>query len=303
MPHIPRWLRCLPGVNRLRSIFLARAADQYWSQAFADGGVRTWMAEELCRRSINEAISGSPNEWPMEWFKRVHCQEPFALGLSLGCGEGALERDARQKGICQQIVGIDISEAALSSAQQAAVNDGIDGIDYYRGDFNSLQLAPARYDIVFVHQAMHHVNRLEHCCQQIASTLKDGGLLYLDEYIGPSRTDWCPKLLAEVNTVFTALPASLRLGSSIPAPIEQHDPSEAIRSAEIMAVLEQNFEIVERRDYGGNLLSLILPCLRWESIEPEQRGELLTRLIDQEKALLRSGASSYYTVVIARPRS
>lgn len=260
------------------------------------------MAEEVCRFYINEQISGSPHEWPMEWFKRVRVSEPFPLGLSVGCGDGALERDVRRKEICREVVGVDISAAALDMARRQAADEGLSGITYTRGDFNRFELPPGKYDIVFVHQAMHHVAELEHCVAQLARTLVGDGILYLDEYVGPSRTDWNEARLAAANEVYASLPASLRPLPRLPMPIHPNDPSEAIRSSEIVPVVSSCFEVLERRDYGGNLLALLTPYIRWDQLDETGRDELLRDLIAREKEMLRAGEASFHTLILATPK-
>jgi SAM-dependent methyltransferase len=277
-------------------------AERYWGHAFEQGGVTTWMSEEQCRRSINEMITGSADEWPMDWFQRVFSPDPKSIGLSLGCGDGALERDVRKKGVCREVTGIDLSSRALELAATTASDEGLDGIFYERADFNDLDLEPDRYDIVFFHQAMHHVANLEGCVQQIQKTLRKDGLFYLDEYVGPSRDRWTDALLERGNTVFQTLPKSVRRARKVPFPIEEEDPSEAIRSAEIVPLIEAGFEIVEKRDYGGNLLSVIHPLVRWNTMDEDTHRYYLDRIIEEERALLAEGTPSYYTVIIAKNR-
>jgi SAM-dependent methyltransferase len=277
-------------------------AERYWSDAFDHGGITTWMSEERCRLSINQMITGSANEWPMEWFQRVFAPDPDSIGLSLGCGDGALERDVRAKDICREITGVDLSRRALELAAKTASADGLEGISYERGDFNDLDLEADRFDIVFFHQAMHHVANLEGCLEQIQKTLKKDGYFYLDEYVGPSRDQWTDTLVEAANEVYRTLPNSIRRSRSVPFPIEEDDPSEAVRSGDIVPLVEAGFDIIERRDYGGNLLSLIHPLLRWDSMNEDSRGEVLESLIEEERNLLAAGAPTYYTVIIARNR-
>lgn len=277
-------------------------AEKYWTQAFEQGGITTWMSEERCRRAANKMVTGSGDEWPMEWFGRVYAESPFTIGLSLGCGDGALERDVRKKNICREIVGVDLSEGALRIAAEEAAKDGLDGITYQRGDFNRLDLPQDTYDVVFFHQAMHHVADLEHCVRQIRKTLKPGGLFYLDEFVGPSRTEWDDSLVADANAHFQSIPRKIRRCGSVPFPIEEDDPSEAIRSSEIVPLVSEHFDVIEHRDYGGNLLALIHPILKWDVLDDTARGQLLDELIERESILLDAGALSYYTVIVARNR-
>ena len=272
---------------------------KYWTRAFSQGGITTWMAEQQCRSYINELVSGSPHTWPMEWFQREFVTRPFPLGLSVGCGDGALERDVRRKGICHEIVGLDISEGALEIARQKAAEDGLAGISYEQGDFNTFELPEKRYEIVFFHQSMHHVANLEHCVAQIASTLKPGGLLYLDEYVGPSRTEWQDSLLMTVNDVYSTIPRAARRTVDVPAPVEVDDPSEAVRSSEICEIVSRHFTTLTRRDYGGNLLALIHPLVDWTRLDAKQKTRILDQLTSRERDLLRSGVPTFYSVIVA----
>ncbi len=43
------------------------------------------------RRRLNQRVTGSPDEWPIDWLAREWIPNPFPRALSLGCGEGALE--------------------------------------------------------------------------------------------------------------------------------------------------------------------------------------------------------------------
>jgi 2-polyprenyl-3-methyl-5-hydroxy-6-metoxy-1,4-benzoquinol methylase len=74
------------------------------------------MHGPLVRCYINQSVSGDPNVWPMEWLRQFLGAHTFDEGLSLGCGDGALERDIRRKNICRDVLGIDASSEALTIA-------------------------------------------------------------------------------------------------------------------------------------------------------------------------------------------
>jgi SAM-dependent methyltransferase len=279
---------------------------RYWGRALAEGRLRTWAAEPTVRRCLNRRVTGSPDVWPLEWFAAEIAEGPFPRALSLGCGEGVLERDLMAKGLCGTVLGLDLSEQALALARQRAREAGHPGIAYERADLDRLRLEPGSYDAVFVHQALHHVRELEACLGQAAGALKAGGVLYADEYVGPSRHEWRRELLAAAEAVFRELPAAARsrrrwrpLGGSLPLPVDWRDPSEAVRSSEIVPLIETLFEVRERRDYGGNLLAVIYPHLRLDALEPAAREEVLGLLLAREDELLASGVASYYAVIVA----
>lgn len=295
-PH-RSWPRRLAG-RLTRRLHLSRA-EKFWSSAFEAGGIETWLAEPRVRQHANQQITGSPHEWPVDCFKRLYVSKPFEHALSVGCGEGALERDLRKKDICWRATGIDLSRSALKAARAAAARDGILRIRYRRADFNTFKLRENHHDLVFFHQSLHHVANLEHCLGEVEKTLTPGGFLYLDEYVGPSRDEWNDELLEPACRVYLELPEEVRKSDRIPLPIEVDDPSEAIRSSEIVPMVRERFTVLHQRDYGGNVLALVHPLIRWEILEPRAKDELLEALIREERSLLDAGATSLYTVILA----
>ena len=69
------------------------------------------------------------------------------------------------------------------------------------------------------------------------------------------------------------------------------DPTEAVRAAEILPILEERFEIVERRPYGGSVLMPLLDDIagNFAADEPEAQ-QLLEMLFAIEDALMACGA-------------
>lgn len=288
-------------LQRLRS----RLAERFWSKSFRDGGIRTWMAEPAARAAINRRVTGSPHRWPVEWLAEEIGHAPFDDAVSLGCGDGGLERDLARKGLARRILGLDLAEPALALARDRARDEGFDGLRYERADFNALRLPRGAHDAAFFHQSLHHVEDLEGCLDTVAASLRSGGLLYLDEYVGPSRGEWRHELLDHAEAALAELPPGVarrpRFRRRLPLPVDWRDPSEAIRSSEILTEVSRRFAITHRRDYGGNLLAVIHPHLR-RDLPAGERTALVERLLEREDELLAAGAPSYYTVVVAKAR-
>jgi SAM-dependent methyltransferase len=277
------------------------AVERFWSRAFAAGGIATWLAEPVVRRYVNACVSGSPDMWPMEWLA-ARCPGRFDRAVSLGCGDGALERDLRQKSLCRSVIGVDLSLGALAQAASQARAGGYSGIAYVRQDLDALVLPAGVFDAAFFHQALHHVEELESCLAEVARSLKPGGMLYLDEYVGPARSEWKRSLLQDAEAVFERLPRAVRRRRRLALPVDWRDPSEAVRSSEILAALEARFATELKRDYGGTFLSVIYPHLDFSRSSRGEREATLATVIDAERAYLQNGGRSYNTVVIARPR-
>jgi SAM-dependent methyltransferase len=132
------------------------------------------------------------------------------------------------------------------------------GVGASVGDCNFIQLQPEKYDLILCHSILHHVVNLEHLLHQLNAALKVGGILVVDEYVGPSRWQWPRQTCSFVNAIMTQvsngtvgerrLLCRAELGSMI-----MWSPFESIRSSDIPGVLEQQFgnsTIIERRFMG-----------------------------------------------------
>lgn len=271
-------------------------AKQFWDREIHDPTAVTWMAHPLVRAYINRSISGHPGHWPMDWLESWLGGRRFRRGLSIGCGGGGLERDLIRRNICDRIDAFDGSQESIRIAKEEAANHGYaDRITYWVGDFNEPRLPADTYDIVFVHQAMHHVAKLEKLYRAIMTTLTPDGLLYMDEYVGPSRHEWNDQTFAPHRAIFAALPSEVRTDDHLPLPIQPHDPSEAIRSSEIIPELQVGFDVAAQRGYGGNVVSVMYGFLH--ITDP-----LVEQLIAEEERVLAAGDPPLMAVLIARPK-
>lgn len=273
------------------------SAGNFWDREVAAPTHTSWMEHPRVRESILRSISGSlEGLWPVDWFMRKIGGRRFSRALSIGCGTGPFERDIIAKNLADRIDAFDGSTNSLRIARELAHAAGMSArIRYFAADFNEPFLPQRTYDIVFIHQALHHVAKLEKLLRAVLLTLKRGGILYLDEYIGPSRSDWNDALIAPQRALFDRLPAAAKRAGVLPLPIQQDDPSEAIRSSEIIEQLRIGFDIREFRGYGGNILSILYPAVDFEHTP-------IDTLIEEEQRLLGSGARPFYAVIVATPR-
>ena len=241
-----------------------------------------WMADPDCRLAINARVTGNPNLWPLDWFQRRHALQPLRRALSLGCGTGSLERAARRLGLCDEIEGVDGSPASLGQARARADREGLSGITYRAADLNTLRLPRQRHDAVFFHQSLHHVRSVEKLLARVAGNLGPRGLLYLDEWTGPSRNEWTPERVARAEGFFEALPPAWRRQPFFRAPIERSDLSETVRSSAILPAVRRLFDVLDERPYGGQFVSLLLPQLDPGAMPAGARRDLVRRWLTLE---------------------
>jgi SAM-dependent methyltransferase len=247
---------------------------------------------------VNECVTGDPNVWPIDALAPRF--GPLAHVITLGCGDGVLDRQLRERRICESLTGIDISQASLAIARRHAEEQGLTNFEYVRGDLDRLVLEKNSCDAVVFHQSLHHVADLEGCLDTVRNALRPGGLVYLDEYIGPSQSEWNRDLLRDADEVYRELPDGVRRRRRLQLPVDGKDPSEAIRSSEIVREVTSRFEIELRRDYGGTYLSVIYPHLDFSRSDDRERVDILARLIRSERLAISNGAPPFYTVIMAR---
>jgi SAM-dependent methyltransferase len=276
----------------------------FWDSEVIQPTHNSWMAPAQTREYINELISGDPGKWPLDWFQRWLTAsglegQPFKRALSVGCGTGALERDLLLRNVCQQIDAFDSSSVSIDIARREAEQAGFSTrVRYFVGDFNAPSLPSGQYDAVFFHQSAHHVGKLERLFSAILSATTRNAVIYLDEFIGPSRGDWTVERTEKWNEVYQTFPRTSRFFDRLPLPVQWDDLSEAVRSAEIVDQLRIGFQIEDIRGYGGNVLAMMYPALRPDSIS----DDMIARMIELERRWLAEGEPSFHAIIIARPR-
>lgn len=229
-----------------------------------------WTESSLVLEMINKKTSGDEKIDMFAYFFNKYLNERKGeyIGLSLGCGTGADERRFQNEKICRILEAVDISEEAISQARESAKKEKLD-IRYRVDDINNIKLEKNKYDVIIASSSLHHIENLERVFNEINDSLKNGGLLFVNEYVGPSQFQYTEKQVAIINEIIEILPLVYRKSVTngdlkprfIPSSKEymtEADPSEAIRSAEIVGLLEKYFDVIEKKNFGGTLLHMLL---------------------------------------------
>jgi SAM-dependent methyltransferase len=275
----------------------------YWSDLDRHGWDELWQNHPAVRARINRLATGDPRQWPIACLREVVPDRlPFARALSVGCGVGNLERSLIELGLAGRVTGIDASAKAVEEARRRA---GVGPIDYVVADAREYLESARGLDAVLFHSSLHHFDRLPELLGLVRAALAPRGILYLDEYVGPSRDEWTLGHLARWNMLYWRLPAAVRRTKVIRRPINLEDPTEAIESSGILPAVHAHFRILALKDYGGSLLAPIYPSLRRPGQPggpaPEVFAAAVARLIEAEEALRGRGPGDN-AVVVAEPR-
>lgn len=279
-----------------------------------------WMCHPyVAKHYINIHISGDAETDWLEWLKKEFVKTTLPKGLSLGCGSGFVERRALELNLVSYFDAVDISEEAIKVAKELATRSKLNNrINYLIKNINNIFLPENHYDLILVSHALHHIENLEHVLNEINKSLKPDGILVLNEYVGPSQFQFTEKQLRIMNELLEILPSRYRLDLSScdnkkikekieRPPIEfmnQVDPSEAIRSAEITPLIKKNFEVITQRDYGGTLLQFLLANIvgNFDEKKEEDRA-FLDFLFKIEEILIRENIiKSDFTVIVAKKK-
>ncbi len=203
------------------------------------------MNHPSVRAAINRRVTGDPRKWPIAWLSDlVPDRLPFARAVSIGSGLGNFERTLIQLGIARSVTGVEESGEMVRRAGRSAAQAGLaDRIAYVAGDAHEFLKDARELDVVFFHESLHHFARPQESLGLVRGALHSRGILYLDEYAGPSRDEWGWRDLWAWNAVYWRLPAVLRRTKIVRWPINRTDPTEAIASSRILPGVEEHFRV------------------------------------------------------------
>jgi len=244
------------------------------------------------------SITGDENLHYIEYtlnFIKENIGRKDLRGLFIGCMEGdpGPEVTVMGTGLCSRIEVIDIAEGLLKKQEKNTLGRGVKGIEYVRQDCNELNLEENAYDFIFAVGTVHHIEKLENLFDQINRGLKDNGLFMTREYVGPNRLQFTDMQLSIINEILAILPEKYRiqLGGDIKNICERPDineliktdPSESIRSQDILSAMKERLEIINMVYTGGTILHPLLHGIASNFEGDEDAGAILRLLIFFEK--------------------
>lgn len=260
-----------------------------------------WTASATVRRYLHFLVSGSPEcDWPT-WVRAHHLPCQVDRLLVLGAGSGWLERALAKKEGIGSIVACDFASETVAAAERTAREEGLDQIRYLVCNLESEPLPDGPFDGVVANDVLHHITDLEGLYTRIHEALVPGGKLLFNEYVGPNRFQYGEARMDMINRYFRLIPDHLRFNpywgglfwsrSRVdPARLIADDPTEAVRSEEVLPLARKFFETEAEYPYGGGLLNPLLYEIigNFDEERPYDRG-LLQVLCDAEDRLTRSG--------------
>lgn len=296
--------------------------DQQASEAFVrDMTRRSWSGIAQTHLNHNYLITGRRDYYWVRYLRDQYFPSGNAgHALSLGCGEGHVDRIWKGEGLeFRSFTGIDISPASVQRAQELADQMQLSPrTRYYSADLNQFELLPRQFDFIYFFQSLHHIESLEALLASCAKALRPGGWLMVNEFVGPTRFQWTEQQLALANQLLNWLPPSLRVDllygdgrlktKCVTHTVEEMiigDPSEAVRSADIERVLKDHFDVVEEKNWGGTLNYLVFENIAGNFDPDNPVHECIVEfLIQHENQLIAQGViPSDFKFYMARPKA
>jgi ubiquinone/menaquinone biosynthesis C-methylase UbiE len=230
-----------------------------------------WSGISLNHQYYNYLVSGNANLHYLVYFMNKYIKKPARV-LSLGCGNGHLERVLVNFNLpYTEILGMDLNPDLMTYANQEASKLGYKNLRYEVADLNNIVLPKNSYDLVIFFHSIHHVENLEGILENVKNTLTKNGLLLVVDFVGPTRWQWTDQQIQITQQLLDILPDELKINlhnpvfketkKKISRPIIEDiistDPSESIRSGEVLGLLHREFEVLEEKSMGGTILSLL----------------------------------------------
>jgi SAM-dependent methyltransferase len=241
----------------------AAAGEGVRAPVVAPNQLAFWQSP-VARAAINRRITGDPELGPETHFARRHGPAIVApLALSLRASDAKLELALVEAGSCERLIGLDNDQGRVDFATGRVPEPLREQIRFQLGTLEDFQ-APEPLGAVVCRSFLHRREDLESVIDRFAELLAPGGLVFVEDFVGPARFQWTDQQLDAINRLLARLPEELltdlaatdgRRKRSVERPDVEawiaSNPHEAVRSDEILPLLDARFERVEVCPYGG----------------------------------------------------
>lgn len=282
----------------------AKRIAEKWDKArdtYAKGGA--WHQHPLVVSTYKQRLAAGSESFVKHLLqthgKRRKC-------LSIGCGDGGIEIEMVQGGLCESMKGIDLSPARIALATANIPNAIKDKVEF-RVENAEKDINGQDYDLVLFTHSFHHIFDLESMAKALRDRIMDrenGGILVLEEYVGPVRwqfpkehLDLMTNFLKDVEKEFPSYVKAIRQnglwdGQHFVPPnadaVKKDDPSETVRSNEIIPVLSDYFTLVEDVALGGNFFQWMFQNA-YNSLQDENGNKIVERMLKSEMEAIKMG--------------
>lgn len=290
-----------------------QSSDQYIQNDFKV----YWETLQIVAPYQFQCMTGDANKdylgYTIEYLQK-HVGTENLRGLSIGCVEmSPAEMTLYRTGYFRAFDVMDIAGGLLERQERKATEQGLEGITYIKQDLNHVDLGQNQYDLIWAVGTIHHIENLEGFFDQVQSALTERGVFVMREYVGPNRIQLTDEQLALTNEILSYLPEKYKRTPQGTIKTQEErvdvnaliaiDPSEAVRSADLLAIFKEKLDVIHLAPTGGTLLMPLLNNIA-SNFEQDQEGEALLRIvIMMERMLIENNVlPSDYVFCMARKK-
>jgi SAM-dependent methyltransferase len=233
-----------------------------WSMHSTPQASSYWANFLLVREIYQKRVTGNPS---LSWYtwKIQERASPFGRVLVFGDGKGMAAEAAFVRNDTHEVIYFNISRGECRDFERLFSGHHFDfPFRYVIGDANRFDFTQlGTFDTIISVGTFHHFENFERIFPLLNQILKSDGLLYADEFIGPSQWQYEELIIELINQHLNSLPNKLLLSRKTVIGEEFYrlwknglDPSESIRSGELDQWLRKSFAVIEACPFNGTFL-------------------------------------------------
>lgn len=234
-----------------------------WSHARERAVGKPWWASPALRAHVDRRICPDHETGVPGLLRTVVGGRTLARGVSVGAGTGAKELRLLRTGLVEHFTLYELSEARAEKARAGAAAAGLGERVTVRVADAFAEPAAPRHDLVYWDHALHHMMDVDAALAWSVASLRPGGVLLVNDYVGPTRLQWtrtevdrARAFLAAHADALGVRPGSLRYSTPLGRLRQMvRDPSEAPQSDRIEAAFERRCGGA-MRPVGGAMIHL-----------------------------------------------
>ena len=146
--------------------------------------------------------------------------------LDMGCGQGSITIGLAQAISPGSAIGVDIEESQVRAAEKRAMEQRVSNVTFLVGDIYHLDFDRDRFDVVFSHAVLDHLQRPVDALKEAWRVLKPGGI------IGVRAADFEGFLIAPVDPL-------LEKGKSLQIRFRKHSGGSPLVGRDLRALLRE----------------------------------------------------------------
>lgn len=276
-----------------------------------------WETLHLVAHYQFDCVSGNPNlDLFAHTIKLIQNESAFQgrkiRCAMIGCSEITRpELPLFNSGLFEEITIFDIAQGLLDRQQLLVEKEGYDRIFYRYANLNEYQFSENSLEFIFAWGTVHHIENLEHFFAQARKALTTNGLIIMREYVGPNYIQLTDTQMTISDAILRLIPSeyrrrpdgSIKENGDRPNLKEllKVDPSESVRSQDILDALAAEFDVISLCKTGGTILHPLLNSIAGNFEKDERGAEILRTIIKIEKVLIEGGLlPSDYVYLVAR---